>query len=131
MNTFQPIYILSAEKTAFTPELNAARTEFLKQHLEALCVPYKRLEGKFKGQLEVSFMIYQTENDLERIERLARDFDQEAYMFSDSNRYTTLHVMKGDTYHVGFAGILRATSKEYAEKQAGHTFDGENYYILD
>lgn len=91
-----------------------------------LGLPYKKVEGCYKGILEISFYVETPNglNDFVEIHDLARNYEQESVLNIDKNRKASLIFVNGGT-SVSI-GTFQQVS-EYEAKQSGnYTYDPIN-----
>src|SRR5258707_14434318 len=94
----EPFVILSAEKSDLTPEANLARTTALYRQLEARDLAFKPVKGMYKGQRENPFVVLAIDgtNEFDQVLSLAKRYGQESILYSDADRFTTLHFLSSD-----------------------------------
>lgn len=135
MNIQTPFTILSASRSELTAELNAERSDLLERQLAARDLSFKRVEGSYKGEREISFLVLTPDDRAESLVlRLARRYGQESVLHVDANRYAALlflHPDVGgpDVSSVSGVGFWRSAAQAEAESLEAYTRDGADYYI--
>lgn len=94
MNTQQSIVILSAESSNLDRYSNHERTSKLRSRLLEMGLPFDGVTGVYKGTKEVAFLV--VTNDVDKMKKLAKEFNQEAILSSDANRMSVLHSVNKD-----------------------------------
>jgi hypothetical protein len=118
MNTMLPVVLISAELSSADRYMNQDRTSRLRSRLIELGLPFDGVTGVYKGTKEVAFLV--VTSDVEQMQKLAREFSQEAILSSDANRMSTLHFSNG---YAKTVGKLKQITKEEA-------FSLDNYTIV-
>lgn len=101
MNTRTPFYLLSAARSHLPAELNEDRTLFMRARLAGEGVRTMEVDGCYKGTRELAVLIpavqqeMPMENILDLVKRNARLYEQETYLYVDTNGYSTLHDADG------------------------------------
>lgn len=135
MNIQTPFIVLSASRAELTPELNAERSALLERQLQARDLSFKRVEGAYKGQREISFLVLTPDSNAEALAtRLARRYGQESVLAVDANRAAALLFLRPDVGGEDIAsiepiGYWRSAAQAEAESLDAFTRDGSDYYI--
>jgi len=128
MNLNQPIVIISAFKKDLGLVDNIDRHSAMRDILEKWNAPYTVVTGVYEGVRELSFVI-SVPSLTKLIEHaytvLARDFEQDCFLFSDANRFTSLHFQ--DFSYKGI-GQLQSLPKEVAETLVSYSHDNNGNY---
>lgn len=103
MKQLQEFIILSAELDTTTVRSNFYRTELLEFMLQELKLPYKQIQGCYKGSTEQSFMvIVKDEAEYEVIRDFAfKSFNQESILFRDLYGSASLVFQDGTKEQLG------------------------------
>lgn len=91
----------------------------------------KHVHGKYKGQLENSYVVaVRSPEEVDRLLLLARKYNQECIMFIDEKRDAILYYC--DTYDVEPIGELVTVYEHLAHKQDSYTFCpvSNAYYVV-
>lgn len=129
MNRQENIVVISAEKSGDSTLNNLARTDRLRGLISQLHFSHGTFTGfdkvtqVRKGKFEDSFIVVlktsDWENELSVLKDYAiKNFDQDAVIFSDSNRNTVLKFENGDEN----IGQLIGVEKDTAEKEDNYFF---------
>ena len=129
MNIQDNIVIISAEKSGDSTLNNIGRTDRLRGLISELHFSHGTFSGfdkvtqVRKGKFEDSYLVVlrtsDWENELSVLKDYAlKNFNQDAIIFSDSNRNTVLQFENGDEN----IGQLIGVSKELAEKEDNYFF---------
>ena len=121
MNRQKHIVVISAELPSKSHETNTARTDRLRgllsrlHYSNGLFSGYTTAKRFYNDTLEECFIVAlkdgKQEQELEKIKQIAFDFDQDAFIHSDSNRHTQL-IFSDSTETLG---RLVGVSQEEAE----------------
>lgn len=82
------IIIFSVFQSDKCPAINHANHQAIVKKLNRLSIPFVELEGVYKNQSELSFLVPMSEATF--VEGLCAFYNQESYLISDSNRFTSL-----------------------------------------
>lgn len=95
--------ILSAELENLHPSENNTRTDRLEYMLNELRLPYKAIEGVYKGVSEASFLVVvKDESEIECVTDLGlKSFGQESILFRDFKGQASLVFNNGITQDIG------------------------------
>lgn len=88
MKIYPNIIIFSVFQSSKPESTNLANHRLVIDKLHRLNIPFVELEGVYKGQSELSFLVSMSEQAL--VEGLCAFYNQESYLVSDSNRFTSL-----------------------------------------
>ncbi len=100
------------------------------EHLEILDhlkIPYKKLEGFYKGKGELS--ILREFVDYKSLHQLRKDWKQDTVLLLENHKhglYNANLIGKSGKLNLGY---FRQVSKEIAFQQENYTIDGVNHYI--
>jgi len=99
---FPKFCILSAELSINDSKINAANTGLLHKELIELGLSFQAVVGRYNGSNEVSFLVI-TDNakDREEVERLTLKYNQECYLFCDSDQTAKLVYEDGQEEFIG------------------------------
>ena len=114
------IFILSAEHAERSLRHNTDATAELAELLTDVGLAFGEVEGYYNGHRETSFLVVGAgaEHD---VCQLARQYNQESYLRSDSDRNT--YLVNPDTDVETYIGTLRETTPEQAKRNGAYTFD--------
>jgi hypothetical protein len=118
----QQIIILSAVTS------KGDRTQDLAIDLFTLGYSYEVAKGHYKGESETSFIIkvpFGNEPNHSMFQFIADKYKQECYLYSDANRFTTLHYRNREES----LGRLVSTDEYSARQQDSFTEVNGNFYI--
>jgi hypothetical protein len=137
MNTQTPFVVISADRKEYTCELNANRRDMFEHQLNARELDYKRVEGFYQGETEVSYVVLIPEpGDEHNALRLARRYGQESALYVDANRHASLFLLNREDGGPDIREIVRVpgTWQELPAAQAltleAFTRDGDRYYAV-
>lgn len=89
-------------------------------------VGYKELIGVYKGQEEKSLLVTAIHED--KVKELCKQFNQECYLYSDSDRNTFLCYPDNKVINIG---TLKSTTKDIAITKDSYSYDPEyNMYWI-
>jgi len=116
MKQLKEFIILSAELSTLSARNNHQRTELLDSMLQELELPYKQIQGCYKGSTEESFMvIFKNEEEFEAIKDFAfKSFDQESILVRDYKGEASLLYQNGKTEVLGKFKQVNDVSNLYA-----------------
>jgi hypothetical protein len=123
MNHYEPVYIVSPCHSSNTKAENDLAVHLVSKGLWLFNIPFKLVTGVYNGSEEESFVLLKEQFAI----NIAREYNQECYLFVDANRFCTLRDKNGkDINHLG---ILKS-SKE--KPKGDYTFDSINnlYYTV-
>lgn len=123
----EPAIIFSAYQRDLPRSLNESNHTFVINFLRNSKVPFRELQGYYKGRVEKSVMVPARKARIANI--FAGLFNQESILELDNERGATFTDLKtGDKY---FAGWLKPVSKREALEAIGWTKDeGGQYWTI-
>lgn len=101
LNQNEAFYIVSVMRKELTPDANSDRHEETKVWLSSLNIPYKVVKGFYKGTSELSFLMVANETTKRVATILAKDYEQDCYLYSNSDRFTSLVFSDGNGVNLG------------------------------
>lgn len=122
--------IFSASRSESSTLENIAATRIVERILKHKGIPYKAVNGYYKGVHEVSLLV--ADKHVSLIKQLCQLFEQESYLLVDDNRNAELHFMTGilGVTHWNRLGLWQNVCKSIAESQDSYTSDEHgNYWI--
>ncbi len=126
MDALNQIVLISAFRSELQDELNQMRHELMRERLAAEGLAFRELHGVYDGIEEKSFcVVVQFPHNQTIMDTLRDEFQQEAYLYSDSRRHSTLHFADG---RVSQQGRLRAIDKHQAMNLPAYSFDDNSNY---
>jgi hypothetical protein len=99
--TNEAFYIISVMNKDNSNEQNLIQHEETKVWLSSLNIPYKVVKGVYKGTSELSFLLIANDKTLRVATMLARDYDQECFLYSNEKRDTCLVFQDGKGVNLG------------------------------
>ena len=90
------------------------------QRLSQQSIGFKVLDGVYQGETEKSIMVIDTPEMRQTVESICKQFNQECYLTSDSERNTSLVYPDGKVIQIG---TLKRISQSEAEKLDGYSVD--------
>ena len=128
-----PFAIISAERFTLTNGENQKRHQDLLAQLKRDGFKTKGVEGVYHGQVEKSILVLLDSKflavDLGYLKNYGMIFDQESFLFVDSDRKAELHFPA--TTKAEKLGNFVAVTKGIAIQCDNYTQDGQDYYICD
>jgi|CXWL01.1.fsa_nt_gi hypothetical protein len=125
----EAFYIVSVMKHDLTSDANIDRHEETKVWLSSLNIPYKVVKGFYKGTSELSFLMVANDKT-ERVARaLARDYEQDCYLYSNSDRSTSLVFSDGNGVNLGT--FQRVTSSQGLDSYTVDLESGQVWTVKD
>lgn len=126
MKQLQEFIILSAELSTEDNLENAIRTERLAMMLEDLHLPFKVIEGVYKGTSEVSFMVtVKNESEYETVKDLGlKTFGQESVLFRNLHGLAFLVYGNGKLESIG-----RFQQVNDVEKEESYSVVDGNFWV--
>lgn len=128
MNLSEPFMIFSAERAGLTKVENASRTDLVARLLHNMGIAFVKAEGWYNGVHEHSFVVftYDGSNIADKVERIARTYQQESILYVDTHRLAYLLYL--DTQRTVELGTWRELKfSEAAERN--HTTIAGKYYV--
>lgn len=127
MNILPNILIFSVFQKSRDMQLNAATHSRVLMELHRRNLPVMELYGKYDGKEELSILVQGFEHR-EVVETLCAQFNQECYLESHNDRFTSLVYPDGRRQHIG---KLQGVSKEEAERNGSYSYNPrvDAYYI--
>lgn len=120
--------IVSAERAEHDVDVNAARTEWLRDRLETSDLSALPAEGMYAGAAEKSFLVaVPRDAELAVIMELARVASQESVLVLDEDRQARLVFLDGRPDVP--LGIMREVSRARAIGAGAYTRVGEVYFL--
>lgn len=122
----QPCYIVSVYRKDASEEDNTHCHAGVRRFLRARQVPFKELEGMYKGELEYSFLIPATYANV--VKQVGIFYEQESILYLDESRYAYFiapqHVTDGpDVTPNDRAGRLDAVDESKLGDYDGYSYD--------
>ena len=128
-----PFAIISAERFTLTNGENQKRHQELLNQLKRDGFKTKVVEGVYHGQTEKSILVLLESNflsvDLGYLKNYGMIFDQESFLFVDSDRKAELHFPA--TNKAEKLGNFVSVTKGIAVQCQNYTQDGQDFYICD
>ena len=128
-----PFAIISAERFTLTNGENQKRHQDLLAQLKRDGFKTKVVDGVYHGQTEKSILVLLESNflsvDLGYLKNYGMIFDQESFLFVDSDRKAELHFPA--TNKAEKLGNFVSVTKGIAVQCNNYTQDGQDYYICD
>lgn len=121
MNIKPNIYIVSVYQSNTDCMINTKTHGVVLAELRRKNIPYKELKGEYNRQVEESILLF----DENIAKQIAKDFNQECYLYSDSNRYTSLIKPSGEK--LTDLGILKTLNNR---PNGDYSTDGQYYYTV-
>lgn len=115
MNIKTSILIASVYKQGVSITENEKQHDLIKGYLDMVSIPYQVIKGKYKGTFEQSFLFQDNETTRRIVSMIVSDYDQECYLYSDSNRLTDLVYPDGKTETLGQLVPITAKDAETFE----------------
>ena len=115
MNNRENIYIFSVYTTKQNARQNYINHETVIDNLKSMGISFKELDGVYQKNSEPSILIVGLEHET-LIQKLCALYQQECYLYSDSNRYTSL-VYPNSESHIG---TLTCVSEIEAKKRVNN-----------
>lgn len=119
--------IFSAYLGIRTPGQNFEEHQNLKNWLRVMNIPFRELQGKYKGAEELSI---QVSSDHRRVaEMVLRDYTQESYLELYYDGFAELVFQDGGREKLGY---LKQVTKAEADKLDAYSYDAETdtYYAV-
>lgn len=129
-----PFVIFSVDKADLSPEVNRERQNFVERQLAARNLPFKKVQGVYKGVRETAYKVSLYGQGVEDwILLLARRYGQESVLQVDFNRFAMLlflHQGNGGPNVKTFKGVgyWREITADEAANEDNFTQDGDRYY---
>lgn len=126
----RPVVFISAELPHLTTDQNFARSFKLGRTLTVdLGMPAKRVEGRYKGFNEHSYMVGVRKKDVKDLLELAKELGQEAILLRDVNKRCELLFTDGQRETLGH--MVKVPAGE-AKALDSYTYDPETdaFYII-
>lgn len=95
-------YFVSTYKTDKTEDENYSSLLLVADYLKSLGLPYKIAEGKYNGTVEKTLVVVGDNNVEPHINRIARDYRQDAYMVVYWDKATEFVYSDGKREQKGF-----------------------------
>jgi hypothetical protein len=114
----KPILIFSVFELGNSTHLNISNTDNVCKMLEENSIPYKLLDGVYKGSIETSVLV--TYKHIKLVESLCKDYKQDCFLYSDEFRSSALIYKNNKIEHIG---KLTAIPKNIADKLESYTYD--------
>jgi len=128
-----PFAIISAERFTLTKGENQKRHQELLNQLKRDGFKTKVVDGVYHGQTEKSILVLLDSKflavDLGYLKNYGMIFDQESFLFVDSDRKAELHFPA--TNKAEKLGNFVSVTKGIAVQCNNYTQDGQDYYICD
>jgi hypothetical protein len=128
-----PFAIISAERFTLTNGENQKRHQELLNQLKRDGFKTKVVDGVYHGQTEKSILVLLDSKflavDLGYLKNYGMIFDQESFLFVDSDRKAELHFPA--TNKAEKLGNFVSVTKGIAVQCNNYTQDGQDYYICD
>lgn len=90
------------------------------QRLSQLDIGFKVLDGVYQGEAEKSILVVDSPEMRRSVESICKQFNQDCYLRSDSERDTYLVYPDGTETQIG---TLKRVSQSEAEKMDGYSID--------
>lgn len=128
MNITKQVIILSAELSGLSKEANEKRTNTLRNILEDCNLTFNDSIGVYKGKEEKSFVVLpNNDEEIQGIKEFAfLNFDQESYLYQDSNQEAYLVFNNGTHQQLG---RLSEVPQAIAQAEENYTILNGKYYI--
>jgi hypothetical protein len=126
MRDVNQFFIFSTEFYKNTSKENEQSTSHTKKILEKSGIPYKILDGVYKGVSETSFLVNAKYEN--QVMELAKAAKQESVLFVDINRNAYLIYL--DNNKTEKLGILTRVSEDKALTLDAYSKDGDIYYSV-
>lgn len=111
------IIIFSVFQLNQCPTINNNNHQLVVKKLTRLSIPFLEVEGVYKNQSELSFLVPMSEAAL--VEGLCAFYNQESYLISDSNRFTSLVMLPfKELIHLG-----QLTASEIRPNREAYTYN--------
>lgn len=137
MNTQIPFYVISAEREVLSTQENGDRSNWLGVLLRDAGLQFDIALGSYVGRIERSFIVYEPALQFadigptiqarmsQQLQRLARLFNQDSYIYVDANRFATLQDKTGKLIqHLGTWYQIEPSEFNVFSKSWTKTADG-------
>lgn len=114
------ILIFSVFQKDRSNESNLDNHQCIIQRLSQQGIGYKVLDGVYQGETEKSILVVNSPEMRQTVESVCKQFNQECYLKSDSQRNTSLVYPNGTEAHIG---TLKRVSQAEAQKLNGYSVD--------
>lgn len=134
MNGNTPFVIFSVDKTNLSAEHNAERQKLVERQLYVRDLPFKKVQGSYKGVRETAYVVPLDQQGIEDgVLTLARRYGQESVLQVDFNGYAMLLFLNpgnGGPNVKDFKGVgfWREITADEAANDESFTQDGDKYY---
>ena len=121
MQAIKPeILIFSVFQKDRSNESNLDNHQCIIQRLSQLGIGYKVLDGVYQGETEKSILVVDSPEMRQTVESVCKQFNQDCYLKSDSQRNTSLVYQDGTETQIG---TLKRVSQDEAQKLDGYSVD--------
>lgn len=138
MNTHIPFVVFSAERTGFTADVNAWRTQSAENQLRNMAgsPDFIFVQGKYKDDCETSFLVLLPQGDtsylFHAIARLAGRWGQESMLYVDANRHASLICLggvNGQVSSIAYQGKWEQVDRSTAQQCSAYTAYADKYFV--
>lgn len=126
MNIKNNILIFSVFQKGVSKELNTSRHNDVMARLKRSGVPCIELQGKYNGSEELSILV-DGFNHRADVEYFCNEYNQECYLESHSDRFTSLVFPNGTRQDLGY---MVPVTKDEAEAAGSYSYNPLSGYFM-